>query len=274
MKIWQVDFYHIPSPQSNDPKKWKLVICDRDTNFVYNAECDSSQANAEWLEERLIDAAQDNLPDKLQLFRPQALGLLSLAAKKLDIVVEATRHTKKLKNELKRQYKLINPNYNPLAIDKPPPQPLPENIWGEQWQIASISAGDIINLFSDRPIPVKDISEDFLPINLGLGSNIPIPGIVVYGGKKSMILARWLAEKQPVFLNYIPTEVGRSGGFILETGLADRWVFNTFESQQAASVAQDYEQKKQASQGLHFLLIQPDDSGMTYTGFWLLKQED
>jgi hypothetical protein len=274
MKIWQVDFYHFPSPKSNDSKKWKLVICDRDTTFTYNAECDSSQANVQWLEQQLISAAQDQLPSKLQIFRPQALNLLALAAEKLKIPVEATRHTEKLKNELKRQDKLINPNYNPLAIDKPPPQPLPENIWGDQWQIAHISAGDIINLFSDRPMPIKHIPEDFLPINLGIASTIPLPGIVVYGGKKSMILARWLAEKQPVFLNYIPTEVGRSGGFILETGLADRWVFNTFESPQAASVAQDYEQKKQASQGLHFLLIQPDDSGMTYTGFWLLKQED
>ncbi|NEQ67039.1 MAG: DUF1092 family protein, partial [Symploca sp. SIO2D2] len=26
--------------------------------------------------------------------------------------------------------------------------------------------------------------------------------------------------------------------------------------------------------GLHFLLVQPDDSGMTYTGFWLLQNID
>ena len=47
---------------------------------------------------------------------------------------------------------------------------------------------------------------------------------------------------------------------------------NTFEGEQAAKIAQDYERKKQQSQNLHFLLIQPDDSGMTHTGFWLLQE--
>ena len=87
-----------------------------------------------------------------------------------------------------------------------------------------------------------------------------------------MQLARWIDRQTPAFINYIPTEVGKSGGFILETGLVDRWVFNTFESEQAAEIARNYEQNKQKSKGLHFLLVQPDDSGMTTTAFWLLKQ--
>jgi hypothetical protein len=51
----------------------------------------------------------------------------------------------------------------------------------------------------------------------------------------------------------------------------DRWILNTFDDPDMRSAAQQYEQRKQASQGLHFLLVQPDDSGMTYTGFWLLR---
>nr|WP_317106120.1 Tab2 family RNA-binding protein [Chroococcidiopsis sp. SAG 2025] len=39
------------------------------------------------------------------------------------------------------------------------------------------------------------------------------------------------------------------------------------------NLAQIYAQRQQQSQGLHFLLVQPDDSGMTYTGFWLLRDE-
>ena len=100
-----------------------------------------------------------------------------------------------------------------------------------------------------------------------------VPGIIVYGGKKSLQLAAWIEEQNPAYVNYIPTEIGKSGGFILETGLVDRWVFNTFESEQAAGIARSYEQKKQTAQGLHFLLIQPDDSGMTNTAFWLLKED-
>ena len=88
-----------------------------------------------------------------------------------------------------------------------------------------------------------------------------------------MQIAQWLVEEKPVSLNYIPTEIGKSGGLVLESGLVDRWIFATFESSAVAQAAKAYEQAKQQSNQLHFLLLQPDDSGMTHTGFWLLKDE-
>ena len=276
MKIWQIDFYYFPWLNNKEQKQWKLLICDRAGNLVYEAECLQSQANTKWSIEQLQQAADKNLPDKIQVFRPQALGLLSIAAEQLGIEIEATRRTTALKQELTKQasqYGRQIPNYNPLALDKPPPQPLPENLWGEKWNFASIAAGEIEQTFSDRPVPVLNLPESLLPINLGISSSVVVPGVVIYGGRKSLQIVRWLEQKQPVALNYIPTEVGRSGGLVLEVGLVDRWVFATFENEAVAKAARNYEQSKQQSQGLHFLLVQPDDSGMTYTGFWLLKDE-
>lgn len=278
MNIWQADFYYHPNQIEEDHKKWELVICDNATfpdnqkiKPIYTAQCSAVDANAVWLEKQILIAAPGKLPNKIQVFRPQVLGLISVAAEKLGIKVEATRNTQALKQVLIEKYK-NNANYNPIVLEKPPPQALPENLWGEEWQIANIAAGQIVDLFCDRPIPISSIPEEFYPLNLNLASDIFIPGIVVYGGRQSMQLARWIEQQVPVFINYIPTEIGKSGGFVLETGLVDRWIFNTFESEQAASIAKSYEQKKQASQGLHFLLIQPDDSGMTTTAFWLLRQ--
>jgi hypothetical protein len=85
-----------------------------------------------------------------------------------------------------------------------------------------------------------------------------------------MQLARWLQDAQPVALNYI---AGAPDGLILEAGLVDRWVVATFGDKEVATAAQMYEQRKQLSRGLHFLLVQPDDSGMTYSGFWLLRDD-
>ena len=278
MNIWQVDFYHHPTQLGND-RQWQLIICDSFTNSktqkikpIYSAKCSAIDANAVWLEKQILIAAQEKLPDKIQVFRPQVLGLISVAAEKLGIKIEGTRNTQALKQVLLEKYKNIA-NYNPIVLEKPPPQALPENLWGEEWQIANIAAGQIVDLFGDRPIPISSIPEEFYPLNLNLASDIFIPGIVVYGGRQSMHLARWIEQQVPAFINYIPTEVGKSGGFVLETGLVDRWIFNTFESEQAASIARSYEQKKQRSKGLHFLLIQPDDSGMTTTAVWLLRQQ-
>ena len=276
MNIWQADFYYLPTQNKTADRQWELTIVsssDRIAKLIYTAKCAAVDANAAWLETQISLAANGKLPDKIQVFRPQALGLISLAANKLGIEVEATRNTEALKQILRDRYS-ANPNYDPLALEKSPPQPLPEDLWGDRWQIANIAAGQIVELFRDRPIPINSIPEEFYPLNLNLGSDLFIPGVVVYGGKKSMQLAQWIARQNLAFINYIPTEVGKSGGFILETGLAERWVFNTFESERAAEIAESYEQKKQAAKGLHFLLIQPDDSGMTTTAFWLLKESD
>ena len=273
MNIWQVDFYYHPL-DSGAARQWELIICDgtieSQTAAIYTAQCDSSNANADWLERQILLAAPEKLPHKIQVFRPQTLGLISIAAETLGIEVEATRNTDALKQVLRAKYTV--PGYDPIALEQAPPQALPEDLWGDEWQIANIAAGQIIDLFSDRPIPIKHIPPELHPLNLNLASDIFIPGIVVYGGRRSMQLARWVEAQTPAYITYIPTEVGKSGGLILASGLTDRWVFNTFESPQAAPIAQTYEERKQASKGLHFLLIQPDDSGITTTAFWLLKQ--
>jgi hypothetical protein len=67
---------------------------------------------------------------------------------------------------------------------------------------------------------------------------------------------------------------GTPDGLILEASLADRWILATFADEEASAGGKLYEERKQLSQGLHFLLVQPDDSGMTYTGLWLLQQEE
>ena len=269
MIIWQSDLYHYPKTEP----QWQLVICNPDGTLIYEVQCSASEVNREWLTQQLQQAAQGKLPNKIQIFRPQVMGLFEIATQSLGIELETTRRTNALKEKLQDYFPTNSQDKlskNSLGLEKPPPEALPEDIWGENWNFVSIPAGDILNFISDHPMPIKAIPESLHPVNLGIASDTIIPGIVVYGGRKSLILARWLAEKQPVALNYIPTEIGKSGGLVLESGLIDRWIFATFESEAVAKAARSYEQRKQDSKGLHFLLIQPDDSGMTYTGFWLL----
>ena len=79
-----------------------------------------------------------NLPDKIQVFRPKTLGLLTAATQKLGIDLEATRNTPVIKKVLTERYREKYPNYNPLKLERPVPQPLPENLWGEEWTFASV----------------------------------------------------------------------------------------------------------------------------------------
>ncbi|GBE93113.1 Tab2/Atab2 family RNA-binding protein [Nostoc cycadae] len=263
MRIWQADFYRSSQSDTSGQVLWELLICDANRSFEYTAICLQSEANSNWVTAQIQQAAGTELPDLIQVFRPQSLSLIETAGRNLGIVVEPTRRTFALKQWLEERQA-------GFSLEKPAPLPLPENLWGEQWRFATLAAGDLETEFSDRPIPILSMPEFLTPINLGLASTIPVPGVVIYGGRQSMRLARWLATAKPVALNYI---AGAPDGLILEAGLVDRWVLATFEDAEVAAAAKVYAQRQQQSRGLHFLLIQPDDSGMTYSGFWLLQSE-
>ena len=182
-----------------------------------------------------VAAASSNpkFADLIQVFRPQSLGLIEAAGKVLGVKVEATRRTAALKVLLQQRAKEYSsmPNYtgetySPNRPRLPPPVPLPENLWGDGWRFASLPAGDIEDAFQGRPLPILEMPELLLPLNLGFASTVPVPGVVIDGGRQSMRLAKWLQDAKPLALNYIP---GEPDGLILEAGLVDRWVVATFE---------------------------------------------
>jgi hypothetical protein len=152
-------------------------------------------------------------------------------------------------------------------LQRNPPQPLPASLWGEDWQFAAIAATDLPDLYRDRPIPILQI-DSRSPLELGLPSDLPIPGVVINGGRRAMQLALWLQSVIPQSLHSIS---GEPDGLILFAGTIDRWILTTWEGAAIRAASLTFEQRKQAAQGLHFLLIQPDDSGMTQSGFWLLR---
>ena len=273
--IWQADYYRRPLKDKQGQQLWELLICNPTRSLEFTAICPQSEVNANWLVEQLRKVGQgQDLPGTIQVFRPQSLGLIETAAQMLGVKVEATRHTTALKQwlldrvqEYQRMKTYTGEFYDPLKLDSPPPVPLAENLWGDRWRFATLPASNIKDII-ERPIPILAVPEFLLPLNLGLSSTLPIPGVVIDGGRQSMKLARWLEAAQPYFLKYVS---GDPDGLILEAGLVDRWVVATFSDREVSLAAQVYEERKQDSQGLHFLLVQPDDSGMTYSGFWLLQ---
>lgn len=279
MAIWEVDFYRRPLQDEAGSALWELAVCEPQSGACHALFCTQAEANTEWLIQQLRHLTDRGLPPPttLRSFRPQSLNLLKVASQTMGIAIEPTRQTPTLKQYLQarsRTYPTL-PNYtrqpyDPLALDQPPPLPLAENLWGEQWRFATLPAGELVEALSGRMIPIFSLPEEYLPLKLGLASTTVIPGIVIDAGRKSMSLASWLQQSHPVALNYV---AGAPDGLVLEAGLVDRWIVATFDDPDVANAARSYEQRKQASRGLHFLLVQPDDSGMTYSGFWLLKPE-
>lgn len=267
---WQADISSRPQHNERGETLWELVICAADGGWFHTAICPQSQVNAEWIVAQLkLAATGSDLPKSIQVFRPQSLGLIQTASAKLGIEVVATRRTIALKKLLQQQAQSYgNPNYRPLDIESPPPLPLPDNLIGDKWQFVTLTAGQLVSDFADRPIPIVSMPDYLLPPHWGLGANVAIPGVIIYGGRQSMRLARWIADTEPVSLTYLGDD---PGGLVLDAGLAERWVMLTFNDREVSEAAKLYEARKRLVHGLHFLLVTPDDSGVTNSGIWLLQ---
>ena len=161
-----------------------------------------------------------------------------------------------------------SPEFNLPEFD--PPLPMPEDLWGDRWQFASLPAGELWQSFSGRMTPIQSLPEASSPFNLGLASDLFIPGVIITGGRKAMAIARWLQSVSPRALIY-QSSPGTPSGLILYAGDRSRYILATFEDSEVQSAGEIFQQRQRAAQGLHFLLIQPDDSGMTHSGVWLLK---
>lgn len=278
MTSWQADLHRPPLASPSGEPLWEILLCSDDFAFSYGATAPQAAVNKAWVSQQVKIALEKagTTPEKIQVFRPQALSLLTTSCEPLGIAVEPTRHTPTLHQWLQQRAKwyptqshAIPIPYNPLHIESPPPLPLPENLWGESWGFTALAAYDFEQTLPYEPIPLRHLPTELMPSRLGLASTTPIPGIVVDAGRQAMALGQWIQANNPAWLSYIR---GEPDGLILEAGLCDRWVFTTFSDPDVAAAGQRFEQHKRESNGLHFLLVRPDNSGMTTTGLWLLQQ--
>ena len=278
MVIWEADCYRRPLKDEAGQPLWELLVCDTAFQFTYGAMIAQSEVNGTWVQQHLQTALQKatQAPTEIRVFRPQSVSLLQTAAVSLNLKVQATRYTPTLKQWLvqRSHWYPSQPNfsaepYEPVALDRPAPVPIAESLWGEQWRFGSLSTQDFQSSLIHEPIPIQSIPQDWLPLRAGLASDSAIPGMIIDAGRQAMALSQWLQEQQPAALVYIP---GAPDGVILEAGLVERWVLATFEDEQVKIAARNFSERQKQAKGLHFLLVRPDDSGMTFTGLWLLRQ--
>ncbi len=269
MITWQVDISSRPQTNQQGETLWELVICAATGGWYHTAICPQAQVNSAWIATQIQLFARDSLPQQIEVFRPSSWGLIQTAGKSLGIEIVATRRTIALKKLLQQQAEsYTSASYQPLSIESPPPLPIPDELIGDKWQFVTLTAKQLVTDFCDRPIPIVSMPDYLLPPHWGLGAAVAIPGVIIYGGRQSMRLARWIAETEPVSLNYLGDD---PGGLVLDAGLADRWVMLTFNDSEVSQAARLYEARKKLVHGLHFLLVTPDDSGITDSGIWLLQ---
>lgn len=149
----------------------------------------------------------------------------------------------------------------------PVPQPMPEHLWGDRWQFVRLTAEDLEFRLLERSIPLREISPLARPSEQAIAPTALIPGVAIEAGKQSMQLARWVAAQQPISLEAVNRELG---ALMLDTE-RERWIMATYQDEAVKEAAANFEVLKRENCGIHFLLIQPDETGITHSGLWILR---
>jgi RNA-binding protein Tab2/Atab2 len=121
----------------------------------------------------------------------------------------------------------------------------------------------------ERPIPIRKVSELALPSQQQLATTLLIPGIVIDAGRQSMQLARWIDEQHPQTIEAVNRELGAL--MLTAEQNTAQWILATYQDEEVRLAAQTFEERKIQSCGIHFLLIQPDSTEVTYSGLWILR---
>lgn len=191
------------------------------------------------------------IPTQVVGFRPETWPMLAAAAGSLQWPAVPQRACPELRAILEAKQPDL------ITITENPPQPCPYT--AERWQFGRLAAADLLDV-AERPIPFRS---HHLPRLTGV-----LPGLIFTAGRQARYLAQWLDTQIPAYCEAVS---GDPDGVILHADLADRWVLATYTDPEVIAAAARFQSLKQAAQGWHFLLVQPDQSGLTFTGLWLLQ---
>lgn len=242
---WQVDLHRLA------PNQWRLLALTPQQHVALTA-----QPSVVWVAAQLATWSEAvGTPSQILGFRPETWPMLAAAAGSLQWPAVPQR----LCHELQAILKTEQPEL--VTLSENPPNPCPYT--AERWQFGRLAARDLLDLAA-RPIP-------FGLRNLQRAAHLQgvIPGVIFTAGRQARYIAQWLDSQIPAYCEAI---TGDPDGVVIHTGLADRWVLATYTDAEVVAAAARFQSLKQAAQGWHFVVVQPDQSGLTFTGLWLLRE--
>jgi len=271
---WELDFYSRPVQGADGKKLWELLVTDASNSFRHVEAVPSNCVNSRELRtrvQRLIDDAEVR-PSTIRFFRTQMKNMISIALGELPgVSCKPSRVTYRLYEWLEEREREVYPSlpgYRKPRPESPPvklPVKLPEQLRGEQYAFVTLPYAEFAQGGS--------ITEE----NIGFGSLCPlpkqplapdemVPGIAIFS-KRSPAIAAWLTGVDLAFVK----AVLESREIMLEVGLDTQYLLARMRTLGQTSEAQNYEQAKLRTRGLHFISVQSGPEADGPDGFWLLK---
>ena len=278
---WELDFYSRPIIESNEKKRWELIICSTSSYktediFLWNKKCPANEVNSLWLTKALNEALNDAKkegwakPSIVRFWRSSMKSIIkkSLEATKIEALV--SRRTFNLFDRIEFLEKEIYPKEKGYVrgVLAPTftstmenlPKPLPEAVRGDALTISEISIGELKSA-QNWPIEFGDI----FPIQQRIEDNQLVPGLRLFSKERSLALSAWFSCLEPIKLTIQKNQL------ILEASEDDKWLVTDLPEKDANILSTKFLESKKNSFGYQFISIQSTPFIEKFAGFWILR---
>ena len=278
---WELDFYSRPIIESNEKKRWELIICSTSSYktediFLWNKKCPANEVNSLWLTKALNEALNDAKkegwakPSIVRFWRSSMKSIIkkSLEATKIEALV--SRRTFNLFDRIEFLEKEIYPKEKGYVrgVLAPTftstmenlPKPLPEAVRGDALTISEISIGELKSA-QNWPIEFGDI----FPIQQAIDDNQLVPGLRLFSKERSLALSAWFSCLEPIKLTIQKNQL------ILEASEDDKWLVTDLPEKDANILSTKFLESKKNSFGYQFISIQSTPFIEKFAGFWILR---
>lgn len=282
--IWELDFYSRPVVGFDGKKLWELLITDSTGTFEFVDAVPNTLVNSRELRKR-VEAAMDiatRKPTTIRFFRSQMLNMIQIALSEVDVVVSPSRKTYALYKLIKyRESKVYRkmPGFKPSMTDSKSSisslsqpsfgginfavsQPLPDALRCEKFAFGTFPIVYLKQFFKEAD--PSQYFGDQCPVDDDIPDDLNVPGLIVYS-KRAKALAAWIAGIELAFIRALQEQ----REVVLECGLDKVYRFIQISKDVKKDVT-DFEARKSAGRGLHFLAVQRSAESDEVEGMWLL----
>ncbi len=278
---WELDFYSRPIIESNQKKRWELIICSTKNYktkdiFFWNKKCPANEVNSVWLTKALNEAINEAKkqgwakPSVVRFWRSSMKSIIKKSLEAISIEALVSRRTYDLFDRIAFLEKEVYPKEKgyvrgvlaPTFSSKleTSPQPLPEAVRGDALTVSEISIGELKSA-ENWPMEFGNI----FPIQQDLNNNDLVPGLRLFSKDRSLALSAWFSCLEPIKLVICKNQL------ILEASEDDKWLVTDLPEKDAKILSAKFLNNKKNSFGYQFISIQSTPYIEKFAGFWILR---
>jgi len=256
---------------------WEILITDSSGNLRVCRSLPSNKVNSREVRRVVEDIIGESevKPGTIRFFRGSMFNMINIALSEIDVVAKPSRCTFALAQWLEERNRYVYPKmngYQPTKariggvggtfLDIRTAVKLPDALRGEKYAFVGLPLSEFIGgSVDDDNVGVGRLC----PVDDSLPADAFVQGVVILTAR-AKALASWLAGTE---VAGIKADL-RKRELVMETDIDNQYLMAKLDDDQRREAA-NFEEGKDALNGLHFISVQEDENDDP-AGFWLLRE--